>query len=216
MTHRPRRPRAQVLGAGAIPVYLGAPNWREFFPAPDAVIDAGGPAPRPAPPRPARAHARGGGQNSTRHTSWQSISGRCWRTPRVWMRCGRGGAARSQPRRGRWKLSPSRTISAAYAAGRQTTPASRTQASAARARAWHHTRQILFDHYGTVYMHLWCFFPRRPRAPRRAPHPAPATARCPPRRPLESFSLPPARSAACLAPAHVTRLPPARRPAPRR
>jgi hypothetical protein len=61
VTHRPRRPPAQVLGAGAIPVYLGAPNWREFFPAPDAVIDAGGPAPRPAPPQPARAHARGAG-----------------------------------------------------------------------------------------------------------------------------------------------------------
>jgi len=31
----------EVLAAGAIPVYLGAPNWREFFPVENAVIDAG-------------------------------------------------------------------------------------------------------------------------------------------------------------------------------
>mmetsp|Transcript_45560 Transcript_45560/g.143098 ORF Transcript_45560/g.143098 Transcript_45560/m.143098 type:complete len:530 (-) Transcript_45560:21-1610(-) len=30
----------EVLQAGAVPIYLGAPNWKEFFPFPSAVIDA--------------------------------------------------------------------------------------------------------------------------------------------------------------------------------
>eukprot|EP00960_Hanusia_phi_P001991 57365-Hanusia_phi.AAC.2 len=34
------RHRKVVLQAGAVPIYLGAPNWKEFFPFPSAVIDA--------------------------------------------------------------------------------------------------------------------------------------------------------------------------------
>eukprot|EP00293_Proteomonas_sulcata_P017466 CAMPEP_0184289712 /NCGR_PEP_ID=MMETSP1049-20130417/2092_1 /TAXON_ID=77928 /ORGANISM="Proteomonas sulcata, Strain CCMP704" /LENGTH=138 /DNA_ID=CAMNT_0026596599 /DNA_START=204 /DNA_END=620 /DNA_ORIENTATION=- len=30
----------EVIEAGAVPIYLGAPNWREFFPIEHAVIDA--------------------------------------------------------------------------------------------------------------------------------------------------------------------------------
>lgn len=30
----------EVLQAGSVPIYMGAPNWRDFFPFPDAVIDA--------------------------------------------------------------------------------------------------------------------------------------------------------------------------------
>mmetsp|Transcript_64797 Transcript_64797/g.173904 ORF Transcript_64797/g.173904 Transcript_64797/m.173904 type:complete len:117 (-) Transcript_64797:538-888(-) len=40
---KPMTHPVQVLAAGSIPVYLGAPNWRELVPSPmaEGVVDAG-------------------------------------------------------------------------------------------------------------------------------------------------------------------------------